>query len=234
MLGTQKNTTASLEEPTGETEEITSNENVTSESITNALDNASLEELISEVEERTSTPTMDTICLKLASYAKGLDDGVRFGVIALSEEEMQVLREYMKNNFQKASDRYTRYIIVGTDELVDGVGFCQYKDYKFLVHTRRQVSFIGPEFRKPVGIANSIDHPDKVIEVYKKTVRDLSDGYIDNERYNMYSTSKASYTYYRDTESIILEKWKFGVKQDEWTCKAWESDNVWYGAPEVL
>ena len=204
------------------------------------LSDASLKELISEVEARTSEPTMETICLKLESYAKSLEDTVKYGVVTLSEKEMKVLREYVNNNFEKATGRFINYQILGTDEVISGLGVSSYEnpdfylDYKFILDTRRSLIFIGPEFRKPVVISNSIDHPDKNITPYKIVSSQLEDGYLDAERFDMIKTHGWSYTYYRDEESIILEQWKFGRKINDWTCSAWKSDNVWYGAPKAL
>lgn len=214
--------------------EMTEAQETTEEATSNVLSTASLEELINEIEERTSTPTMETICLKLESYAKSLNDEVRFGVVTLSEEEMKVLREYVKNNFDKATGRFSDYYILGTDEVISGLGVSQYEDYKFILELRRQLTFIGPEFRKPVVIANSIDHPDKNIKAFKIISGELSDGYIDGERFDLIKTHSYSYTYYRDAEKVIIEKWKFGEKLEEWSCSAWKSDNVWYGAPKSL
>lgn len=205
-----------------------------------SIGDATLEELISEIEERTAEPTMETICLKLESYAKSLEDTVKYGVVTLSEKEMKVLREYVNNNFEKATGRFINYKILGTDEVISGLGVSSYEnpdfylDYKFILDTTRSLIFIGPEFRKPVVISNSIDHPDKNITPYKIVSGQLEDGYLDAERFDMIKTHGWSYTYYRDEESIILEQWKFGRKINNWKCSAWKSDNVWYGAPKAL
>lgn len=199
----------------------------------NILDSVSLEELVMELEERTKEPTMDTICIKLESYAKGLNDEIKYGVITLSEEEMKVLREYVRNNFNNAG-KMTQYQILRTNDIITGLGTCQYKEYKFVLELRRQLTFIGPEDRKQVTIANSIDHPDDNTIAYARVSDELSDGYRNNKRFDLINKHEACYTYYRDEKSIIIEKWKFDEKLDEWRGDAWQSDNIWYGSPKVF
>lgn len=191
-------------------------------------------QLTEETEQMTKEPTMDSICLKLHNYATGLDDLIKYGIITLSEREMQILREYVKNNLQKSRDRWSDYIIFETGEEISGLGMCQYKDYKFVLTLRRQLEFVDTDNRIPVSISNSIDHPDKNIVPYMVVSGHSSDGYRDREQYDVINTHEACYTYYRDTEKIIIQKWKFGQNLDEWTCDAWKSDNVGYGGPEAL
>lgn len=202
--------------------------------IANAIEQASDEELIEAVEKRFENPTMDTICEKLASYAKGLDDGIRYGIITLPEGEMRLIRQYIKDNLEMSEERWEYYKIEGTDEIFSGIGACAYKDYKFLLEKDRQVIFIGPEYRKPVAIANSVDHPDDNKTAFERILAGYTDGFAEYCQYDLINTKEYCYTYQRDDKNVTVRKWQFDVLCDEWSCKAWKKDLTYYGAPDVL
>lgn len=146
------------------------------------------------------SPTMDDICAKLL-------DAPTDGIITLSDDEMTVLRDFMKQSLpDRSDDWWTLYPIRG--KLLSTNGYCKYNNYIFFICSNRRVLFLDETTENTVGINNRLDYPMQYVE--------NPDEYCHGIPYGLYYSSNSSYVLIKKQQGLEVKAWEFGENIYTW------------------
>ena len=170
--------------------------------------------------------TLDSIFQKLSDYSSQLGDGIYYGVISLSNQEMEILREFAKDNMLDFSAEECRTYTIPTaekegnilkrDSLILGLGYCVYGEGILYVHFNRQFVYYDLETGKLIAITNPIDLVDDNYGEYNNVLWDYGENCNRDMPYRLYTTTTSCYAYYEKEDGCIIKEMQFGKVVHTW------------------
>ncbi len=189
-------------------------------------------QLVAEDNQENHKCSMNNICKKLRLYAYDLKTDVEYGIITLSEQEMMVIREFLRKEkpyFEKtllkwAGEIYTwnTNMIPGLESdkenyIIMGFGIWDYEGYKFVLHCERKLIYLDKKTQKSIVITNSVDYPDDNYAQYDTIILGNNSNTKIGKRCKLLTEHDACYVYYESEKSICIERFLFGDKLKTWT-----------------